>query len=327
MSTTSGSVLSLDHQDKALLDDLITQVEQAYPGADDPAFLEDITLISQELPLAIRRSCSRQRLRQDVPYLLFRQPLLSSSPVGMTPLHWREVPVDVTLRQDLALVLIASLLGDVFGWAHFQHGRVLADVLPMPGYEYEQVSGSSAAELQWHTEDAAHDDRPDYVGLFALRNDQEIPTTLAFVDDLKLAPETARMLSEPRYVIWPDPSHDADDGPPAWYRQPVPVLSGEPGRWLIRADPPCMSTADGDLKAENALRELLGTVEDAMQEVVIGTGDCCIIDNRRAVHGRRAFPSRYDGRDRWLRRVCASRDIGRDGPASAVSGRLREWTR
>jgi Fe(II)/alpha-ketoglutarate-dependent arginine beta-hydroxylase len=325
VTATRGTVVTLDGRDRALVDDVIARAVAAYPNVDASAFLEDSAVIAQELPTAIRRACARQRLRQDIPYLLFRQPLLTPSPVGTTPLDWREAVADVPLRQDFALVLIASLIGDVFSWASYQHGGILTDVVPLPGQEHEQVSGSSTAELQWHTEDAAHEDRPDYLGLYGLRNDQRIPTTLAYVDDLDLDADSVRVLSQPRYLIWPDHSHAADGGQDAQPDRPVPVLSGEPGRWLMRADPPCMSPAEGDTEAARALRELLRTVEQAMQEVVIEAGDCCFIDNRRAVHGRRAFACRYDGRDRWLRRVYVARDVGRRGPVSAIEHRLRRW--
>ncbi len=38
-------------------------------------------------------------------------------------------------------------------------------------------------------------------------------------------------------------------------------------------------------------------------------GDLLIIDNYRAVNGRKPFQARYDGRDRWLKRIGVTRDL------------------
>lgn len=38
-------------------------------------------------------------------------------------------------------------------------------------------------------------------------------------------------------------------------------------------------------------------------------GDLLVVDNRRAIHGRSAFPARYDGFDRWLQRMYVARDL------------------
>jgi hypothetical protein len=42
------------------------------------------------------------------------------------------------------------------------------------------------------------------------------------------------------------------------------------------------------------------------------------VDNYRAVHGRRPFTARYDGTDRWLKRIGVSRDLRRSRDAGAT---------
>ncbi|HYG65572.1 MAG TPA: arginine beta-hydroxylase, Fe(II)/alpha-ketoglutarate-dependent, partial [Thermoanaerobaculia bacterium] len=46
-----------------------------------------------------------------------------------------------------------------------------------------------------------------------------------------------------------------------------------------------------------------------LKDVVLEPGEICFIDNFKAVHGRRAFRARYDGEDRWLKRVNIVRDL------------------
>jgi alpha-ketoglutarate-dependent taurine dioxygenase len=45
--------------------------------------------------------------------------------------------------------------------------------------------------------------------------------------------------------------------------------------------------------------------------VALAPGDILILDNYRGVHGRRPFEAKYDGRDRWLKRVSVTRDLRR----------------
>jgi enduracididine beta-hydroxylase len=42
---------------------------------------------------------------------------------------------------------------------------------------------------------------------------------------------------------------------------------------------------------------------------VLEPGDMLFVDNFRAVHGRRPFSARFDGRDRWLKRINVTRDL------------------
>jgi alpha-ketoglutarate-dependent taurine dioxygenase len=53
---------------------------------------------------------------------------------------------------------------------------------------------------------------------------------------------------------------------------------------------------------------------------VLEPGDFCFIDNFQAVHGRKPFKARFDGTDRWLRRINVVRDLrkSRDSRLSAA---------
>jgi len=48
-----------------------------------------------------------------------------------------------------------------------------------------------------------------------------------------------------------------------------------------------------------------------VERVVLRPGDVAFLDNYRVVHGREPFTPRYDGHDRWLKRVNLIRDIRR----------------
>ena len=55
----------------------------------------------------------------------------------------------------------------------------------------------------------------------------------------------------------------------------------------------------------------MAELERVQQEVVVGPGTLLVVDNYLAVHGRRAFEVRYDGTDRWLKKLTVSRNLRR----------------
>ena len=55
----------------------------------------------------------------------------------------------------------------------------------------------------------------------------------------------------------------------------------------------------------------MAELERVQQEVVVDPGTLLIIDNYLAVHGRQPFRSRYDGTDRWLKKLPVSRNLRR----------------
>jgi alpha-ketoglutarate-dependent taurine dioxygenase len=93
------------------------------------------------------------------------------------------------------------------------------------------------------------------------------------------------------------------------------MLFGDPQKPYIRLDP--YFTMPVDDEAGAALNALAKTVDDNLQEVVLKPGDCFFIDNYRIVHGRRAFKARYDGTDRWLKRINLTRDLRKSQGARA----------
>jgi Fe(II)/alpha-ketoglutarate-dependent arginine beta-hydroxylase len=243
--------------------------------------------------------------------------------LGPTPAHWNTRVGDMTARrEELFFVLLGSVLGEPFGWTTLQGGRLIQNVVPIRGQEQEQSGHGSAAVLAWHTEDAFHPYRCDYLGLMGLRNEQRIPTTYAVLDAGVLTAIERRTLHEPRFLMRPDDEHlnqRERDGPAPsaadravlrHLQEPVSVavLFGDPRRPYLRIDPVFMSAVPGDAQAVAALDTLVRRLDGALDGFVIEPGTVCFFDNYRVVHGRRAFRPRYDGRDRWLKKILLTRD-------------------
>ena len=218
------------------------------------------------------------------------------------------------------------------------------DILPIKGHEQEQMGSGSEVLLTWHVEDAFHPYRGDYLGMMCLRNPDRVPTTFAPIPKVELTPEQHAVLSSPHFTIRPDESHlprnrgNGDtNGRSAeeeailqraytkieqMWEQPerIPVLFGDPKAPYIRLDPYFMDPPEDEI-ARATFDELTRKVDQALEDQVLEPGDFCFIDNFQAVHGRKPFKARYDGRDRWLKRINIVRDMrkSRESRLSAAS--------
>ena len=251
--------------------------------------------------------------------------------LGPTPEHWRGSQYgSPAFPQEIFLLLCASMLGDVFGWATQQDGRIMHDVLPIKGHEHYEIGSNSLQHLSWHTEDAFHPCRGDYVALMCLKNPDQVETVACDAADLDWSALDVDALFEPEFTQMPDNSHLPENasqstGDPtldrlrarsfaliqSWTgqsgeatgpvrRPPQPVHGPRPvpheDRWL----------AERSLRAFDGLCE---QIEANMKGVALRPGDCLFIDNFRAVHGRKSFRARYDGTDRWLKRLNITRNL------------------
>jgi alpha-ketoglutarate-dependent taurine dioxygenase len=74
-------------------------------------------------------------------------------------------------------------------------------------------------------------------------------------------------------------------------------------------DPYFMDVEQLDPQSREAFEALVAAIDANIKGVVLRQGDTCFIDNFRAVHGRNPFKARFDGKDRWLKRVNVTRDL------------------
>ncbi|MFD4141310.1 guanitoxin biosynthesis L-enduracididine beta-hydroxylase GntD [Streptomyces sp. NPDC058572] len=246
--------------------------------------------------------------------------------LGPTPGHWREaIGGTAATEQELWLAMCGTVLGDPFGWATLQEGRIIQNVLPIPGDETRQSGYGSTSLLEFHTEDGFHPNRCDYLLLFGLRNPDRVPTIVASVRDVRLSDQDRAVLAEDRFHILPDTEHIRQleahaPGHPALAKlygmvdRPVPtaVLFGDRFNPYLRIDRPFMHVRPGDTEAETALDRLMDELQRVQRDIAVGPGSMLVVDNYRAVHGRRPFVPRYDGTDRWLKKLTVSRNLRRN---------------
>jgi Fe(II)/alpha-ketoglutarate-dependent arginine beta-hydroxylase len=314
--------LEIDATERLAMTHLLEEIEDEFSDLESDEVLDRITVLAHELPTRIRRTLNAFRRERMSGVLCISGHIVDQDHAGPTPPHWRDRPPLTTRREELLLMLFSSLLGDPFGWATQQDGRLIHDVLPIKGHENEQLGSSSDSLLTWHTEDAFHPLRADFVAFSCLRNPYAAATTIGYVDSLDLPSSVKDVLFEPRFHIRPDQSHLAKNNSAApdeaafteideMQRNPDPVavLFGDPSRPYIRADPYFMLIGHGDDEARHALNYLIKEMDFNIFDLCLESGDFCFLDNFRIVHGRKPFTARHDGTDRWLKRVNVACDL------------------
>ncbi|MFE6226456.1 MULTISPECIES: guanitoxin biosynthesis L-enduracididine beta-hydroxylase GntD [unclassified Streptomyces] len=315
--------LRLDADEAAELEAVAEKLGDLHGAPSLPEFYDRAAGAEDLLPARLRSFLADFRRSERSAAALVHGFPVDGDALGATPGHWREAVRGETARaQELWLALCGLVLGDPFGWVTLQEGRIIQNILPIRGDEERQSGYGSEALLEFHTEDGFHPNRCDYLLLFGLRNPDRVPTIVASVRDVRLDDHDRTVLAENRFHIRPDtehirqlethdPGHPALPGLRAMRDRPEPtaVLSGDRLHPYLRIDRPFMDVRPGDTEAEGALDRLMAELQRVQQDVAVGPGSLLLVDNYRAVHGRRPFTARYDGTDRWLKKLTVSRNL------------------
>ncbi|MGK5628455.1 TauD/TfdA family dioxygenase [Streptomyces sp. URMC 123] len=284
---------------------------------DSPAWVDAARDAWTEMPATLRRSL--RDFRRDpgaAGALLVRGLPVDEAALPDTP----SVPGSVQRTATVAAAVLATVacgLGDPAAFRPEKTGALVQDVIPRPGQEDFQGNAGSV-RLTFHTENAFHPHRPDFVMLLCLRADHERVAGLRTASIRQVLPllsdESREALFSAEFVTAPPPSFGAGAGS----ADPHPVLFGAAEDPDLRVD--LAATQPLTERAREALLELERLFELTAQTVRLVPGDLAIVDNRIAVHGRTAFRPRYDGRDRWLQRTFVLTDLRRSRGFRANDG-------
>jgi Fe(II)/alpha-ketoglutarate-dependent arginine beta-hydroxylase len=323
--------LTLTPDDNAELFSALGDLAKAYDTIENPELIRRAPVLARTLPVHLIEFLEEFRLSEPSALCVVSGLDVDEADLGPTPEHWRDSQFGSrALTQEIFFLLVASVLGDVFGWATQQDGRIMHDVLPIKGHEHYELGSNSLQHLSWHTEDAFHPCRGDYVALMCLKNPDLVETTVCDAADLDWSAIDVEALFEPEFTQMPDNSHQPQNaaqstGDPvvdrlrqrsfaliqSWNDDPVkrPVLFGDRHDPYMALDPYHMKTEGWSERSLTAFQGLCAQIETHMKGVALRPGDCAFIDNFRAVHGRRSFRARYDGQDRWLKRLNVTRNL------------------
>ncbi|MFD4636537.1 guanitoxin biosynthesis L-enduracididine beta-hydroxylase GntD [Lentzea sp. NPDC058436] len=321
---SSGTIryVDLTPADAGHVDTYTRAVLRDHGSGTAPSLLAAAAGLAHRLPANLVSEIRTLRSTENATALVLRGLPVDDKEIGPTPLDWRtqEGPRN-TGHLETYLVLVGSLLGDLFGWSTLQDGKLVHNVLPMPTEQQEQ-SGHGTVKLEWHTEDGFHPHRCDYLLLLGLRNHDSVPTTIASIDAVDIAPRHEEVLRQRRFLIRPDNEHvararalTAGTGTPHVMQrmqenpEPNAVLFGGQDAPYLRIDPAFMNAVPGDQEAAEALDAVIESLDEQLTDVALNAGDLLIVDNYKAVHGRAEFKARFDGTDRWLKKAVVTRDL------------------
>ncbi|GAA2299183.1 TauD/TfdA family dioxygenase [Streptomyces caniferus] len=308
--------LVLTAEERESIDALIDDIVAADENWDPMAAMEHAAEAAPSLPRRLRAFLAQARAAESDVTIVSGLPIHPGLPP--TPGGWDlAAKSGAGHREEVALLLCGTALGDPFGWESQQDGRMVHDVCPAPGMEASLTSASSAKTLSLHTEDVFHPCRADYVSLLCLRNPDAVGTTVTRVGSLDIPAPLRDTLRESRFRFYPDDSHTGTShsaGAAGGAGNPSdgttgPVLFGPERAPYLRFDIDFMSGEDAT--AADAITATQEILSNAADRVALEPGDAVFIDNYQVVHGREPFAARYDGKDRWLKRLNISRDIRR----------------
>lgn len=323
--------LVLTPHDNAAIFPILAEIAGSYDTIENLELIGRAPVLARNLPPRLLEFLEDYRVREPSALCMVSGLAVHERELGPTPEHWRGSQwASSAYRQEIFFLLCASRLGDVFGWATQQDGRIMHDVLPIKGHEHYEIGSNSLQHLSWHTEDAFHPCRGDYVALMCLKNPDHVETVVCDGNDLDWSALDVDELFEPAFTQMPDNSHLPDNasessGDPtidrlrgrsfaliqSWNENPVkrPVLFGDRRSPYMALDPYHMKTVGWSQRSLQAFEGLRKQIEEHMNGVALEPGDCVFIDNFRAVHGRKSFRARYDGSDRWLKRLNVTRNL------------------
>jgi L-asparagine oxygenase len=275
---------------------------------DDPAWIRQAGRRRHELPVPLRRSLADfGRNSGPAGALLVRGLPVDEELVGPTPVVSGSVQRVATIPAAVQM-LLTHALGEPISFRPEKSGAMVHDVVPVPGSEEFQGNEGSAL-LTFHSENAFHPHRPDFVLLLCVRADHDRVAGLrtASIRQVRhLLGDTHReALFQSEFTTAAPPSFAL----PAAHSRPHPVLSGAPEDPDLLVD--FAATEPLTERAAQALRELQRLFAAHALTHYLLPGDLAIVDNRVTLHGRTAFFPRYDGNDRWLQRTFVLTDLRR----------------
>jgi len=239
-----------------------------------------------------------------------------------TPLEGQWTDSVASTHGEFLMVTFSLACGLPISYLDQRGGRLVHDVYPTRANAYEVSSQSSSASLGFHTEMFFHPEPPDFLMLHCLRPDAtgRATTSIASREDIqaRLTEAQIAVLSEPRFALDLARLHGAYrfDGRLIGESDPrpvIPVIDEDVAGVQFRFEPGLTTAIDDE--AHGALTAAEQAAEDVRAEGRLGKGGLLLLDNRRAVHSRSPFEAKFDGHDRWLRRMM----IG-SGPIATTKG-------
>jgi hypothetical protein len=210
---------------------------------------------------------------------------------------------------EYTICAIASAVGEPVGYAPERWGQLVHNVFPT---QAENIpSQRHRTGLGFHSELSCHPESPAHVLLLCLRQDPAGVATTSVLDVrtllVSLPEEVVEDLFRPEYALDLGKLHyvylsggERISNRPE-HRPVISILTGDRSDPSVRYEPALMTPLTD--RARRAFDHIAGVMPELATHVVLEPGSTLLIDNRRSLHARSTFPARFDGSDRWLRRM------------------------
>lgn len=234
-------------------------------------------------------------------------PMLPPTPTTSTPER-----STLSFVSELVMAVFTTTLGTPMSYADQRYGSIFHDIFPTLANAAKVSSQSSLVSLGFHSEMFFHPTPPVFLMLHCLRPDPtgsaltgvadllQIEESLTLEDQEVLrcadfALDLARLHGSYRY----GKKEITEDAP----RPCIPVISdGE--LWRFRFEPALMTPMT--TKSYRALEHAEHAAESTAVYGTLQSGSVLLVDNRRSAHSRSPFDAKFDGTDRWLRRMMVA---------------------
>ena len=209
--------------------------------------------------------------------------------------------------------IVNHVCGQMVGYAAEGYGRLYQDMVPNRAKAESQTSLGSGVELELHTEQAFSKLRPDVLSLACLRGNPEARTYVLPAHTLlaHMTPFERKLLRRELWMTGVDGSfkQDGHEFLEGDERGPLAIVAG------AEEDPAVVFDQDLMKGLTEEAQAMIGRVAEVYyaqrSSIVLEPGQILLVDNVRAVHGRSPFKPNFDGRDHFIIRSFAIRDLVR----------------
>lgn len=302
------NTLEITETENRQISELLNRLMEQYPKPSSHELLQNARVYAAQLPERILLKMNEFRFTEHHKgFFLLSGLHINQETLGATPDKvGRDIDEMTGAREGYLMILLASFLGEPMGWNNQRNGALINNIVPLKGHTEEQLSTGSAVELDWHTEEAFHPCRADYLALLCMRNPDQVATRVATIADVVIPDEVKKILFQERFVFLTDKNFE---GGPYDHSKPQQVLFGDFASPYLKIDPSFMHAVEGDAEAAEALSIISKAIESVLFDVSLEPGQMVFLDNYRVVHGRKPFTPRFDGNDRWLKRINITLDL------------------
>ena len=209
----------------------------------------------------------------------------------------------VPMFSDRVLGAISSCFGTVYTIQGKGSERHIGDIFPLPSDAFTQLASSYSTNLVWHTEEAFHPSRPEWLALLCVRANSSAITRVAHARNLRLPASIVERIRQARFRLLVDETYSVR--PNARYFSSA-ILIGPSHDPEIIFDP--AYTTDESPEDGGAIEAVQAPADAVQYSVSLEAGDLLVIDNRRTLHARSAYDAKMIGGDRWLKRAFVHSD-------------------